>query len=154
DGVVRIAVTSMANVVKRVTTERGLDASDFALVAYGGAGPLHAALVARELRIGKVIIPNAPGHFSAFGMLASALRRDYGRSLFARLSAAPFALFDQVLAELEATGAAEVRAASDSLLEVVVTHGADMRYVGQEHAVTVDIPTRHFRNHDAEAIAA
>ena len=61
----------MANVVKRVTTARGLDARDFAMVAYGGAGPLHAVLVARELQIPRVIIPNAPGHFSAYGMLVS-----------------------------------------------------------------------------------
>jgi len=63
-----------------VTTERGFDAGDFALVAYGGAGPLHAVEVAREIGIRKVIIPGAPGVFSAFGMLFSDLRYDYVRT--------------------------------------------------------------------------
>src|SRR5205823_5650961 len=69
DGILRIAATAMSYAVKGVTTERGLDAGQFALVAYGGAGPLHAAQVAREIGIRKVIIPPAPGLFSAFGML-------------------------------------------------------------------------------------
>src|SRR5665647_2044493 len=86
----------MANVVKRVTTERGLDVRDFAIIAYGGAGPLHATLVARELKIGRLIIPRAPGHFSAYGMLVTDLRHDFVRSLFARLADAPFDTFDQI----------------------------------------------------------
>ena len=69
----------MANAVRAVTTERGLDPRDFALVAYGGAGPLHAVDVARELSIENVIIPPAPGTFSAFGMLTADLRREYVR---------------------------------------------------------------------------
>src|SRR5262249_6356880 len=77
DGILRVAVTAMSYAVKGVTTERGLDAGDFALVAYGGAGPLHAVEVAREIGIRTVIIPNAPGVFSAFGMLFSDLRYDF-----------------------------------------------------------------------------
>ena len=77
DGILRIATTKMSHMVRWVTTERGLDAADFTLVAYGGAGPLHAAMVARELRIAKVVVPRAPGHFSAYGMLVAELRRDF-----------------------------------------------------------------------------
>ena len=80
DGILRIAATAMSYAVKGVTTERGLDAGDFALVAYGGAGPLHAVAVAREIGIRKVIVPGAPGVFSAFGMLFSDLRYDYVRT--------------------------------------------------------------------------
>src|SRR5262249_51616026 len=61
DGILRIAATAMSYAVKGVTTERGLDVGDFALVAYGGAGPLHALSIARELGIRTVIIPGAPG---------------------------------------------------------------------------------------------
>ena len=81
DGILRIATTKMSHMVRWVTTERGLDAADFSLVAYGGAGPLHAAMVARELRIAKVVIPRAPGHFSAYGMLVADLRRDFVKHL-------------------------------------------------------------------------
>ena len=59
--------SAMANAVRHVTLERGLDPRDFTLVAYGGGGPLHAASVAKELSIGTIIIPYAPGHFSALG---------------------------------------------------------------------------------------
>ena len=62
NGIIRIAATTMSHVVTRVTTERGLNAGDFAMVAYGGAGPLHASIVARELRIPTVIVPPSPGH--------------------------------------------------------------------------------------------
>ncbi|MDE2167577.1 MAG: hydantoinase/oxoprolinase family protein, partial [Alphaproteobacteria bacterium] len=152
DGIVRIAVTQMANVVKRVTTERGLDIRDFALVAYGGAGPLHATLVAREIKIGRVIIPKAPGHFSAYGMLVTDLRRDFVRSLFARLADAPFDVFGRIFSEMEERGRAEIDAAAPQSLQIVVKHAADMRYVGQEHAVTVEIPGELFTNRDTAGI--
>src|SRR5499433_4266005 len=90
DGILRIAATTMSYAVKGVTTERGLDVGDFALVAYGGAGPLHAVQVARELGIRRVVVPRAPGVFSAFGMLFSDLRYDSARTWFTRLDTAPF----------------------------------------------------------------
>ena len=78
----------MANAVRAVTTERGLDPRDFALVAYGGAGPLHAVDVARELAIRDGDrFRVAPGHFSAFGMLTADLRREYARTYRAPLTA-------------------------------------------------------------------
>jgi len=121
-------------------------------VAYGGAGPLHATLVARELQIGRVIVPQAPGHFSAYGMLVSDLRRDYVRTLFARLADAPWDAFDAIFAEMEGRGREDVRAAAPGAVEVVVKHAADMRYVGQEHAVTVEIPGGLFAARDVGAI--
>jgi len=152
DGIVRIAVATMSNVVKRVTTERGLDVRDFAMVAYGGAGPLHAVLIARELQIERVVIPNSPGHFSAFGMLVSDIRRDFVRTLFARLDDAPFALFDQVYGEMAERGRREVEDASPGRLDLAVSYAADMRYVGQEHAVTVELPAELLRGRDVAGI--
>ncbi len=149
DGIVRIAVASMANVVKRVTTERGLDARDFPMVSYGGAGPLHDVLVARELQIREVIVPNAPGHFSAYGMLVADLRRDFVRTVFTRLADAPFDTFSSVLADAEAAGRADMKGSKVSL-----QYGADMRYVGQEHAVTVDFPSDLVRERDTQGIKA
>ncbi|HET7671506.1 MAG TPA: hydantoinase/oxoprolinase family protein [Burkholderiales bacterium] len=149
DGILRIAVASMANVVKRVTTERGLDARDFPMVSYGGAGPLHAVLVARELQIRQVIVPNAPGHFSAFGMLVADLRRDFVRTVFTRLANAPFDAFSALLDEAEAAGRADMRGAA-----IAIRYGADMRYIGQEHAVTVDFAGDFVRGRDAAAIKA
>ncbi len=153
-GVLRIAVTSMSHAVKAVTTERGLDAGDFAMVAYGGAGPLHACNIAREMGIRKLIIPRSPGHFSAFGMLFSDLRYDYVRSRFARLADADFADIEAVYAELEAEGLAEIEKVSVTPERVVIARGADMRYVGQEHAVTVDLSSDLFANEDRAGIKA
>src|SRR5262249_58720220 len=73
-GVLRYAVAQMSHALRLVTLRRGHDPRDFVFVTYGGAGPLHAALLARELGISRTVIPPGPGHFSAFGMLASPLR--------------------------------------------------------------------------------
>jgi N-methylhydantoinase A len=149
DGIVRIATASMANVVKRVTTERGLDARDFPMVAYGGAGPLHAVFVARELQIKRVIVPSAPGHFSAFGMLVADLRRDFVRTVFTRLAEAPFDAFAAILDEAERAGRVDIRESN-----ITLRYGADMRYIGQEHAVTVDFPSDLIRARDVKGIKA
>ena len=104
--------------VRWVTTERGLDAADFALVAYGGAGPLHAAMIARELRIAKVIIPFAPGHFSAFGMLFADLRRDLVNTWFKPLDAASFDDLEALFAAMERTGAKDLARSRDMIVEM------------------------------------
>jgi N-methylhydantoinase A len=152
DGILRIATTKMSHMVRWVTTERGLDAADFTLVAYGGAGPLHAAMVARELRIAKVVIPRAPGHFSAYGMLVADLRRDFVKTWFTPLAEASFAAMEAIYAEMEQRGRAAVRRSEVAVTGVAVQRAADMRYVGQEHAVTVELAAELFAAEDREAI--
>jgi N-methylhydantoinase A len=152
EGILRVATTKMAHVVRWVTTERGLDAADFALVAYGGAGPLHAAMVARELRIAKVIIPRAPGHFSAFGMLVADLRRDYVNTWFTPLAEASFPEMEKIFAGMEKQGREGISHAQVALSGIAVTRGADMRYVGQEHAVSVELPVELFKAEDRDGI--
>src|SRR5262249_45238452 len=115
-------------------------------------GPLHAVAVAREIGIRTVIIPTAPGVFSAFGMLFSDLRYDYVRTWFTRLEDAPFDRIEEVYRELEAQGRAAIAAASIAPRKIVIKRAADMRYVGQEHAVTVDLPLRVFEKRDRAAI--
>ena len=148
----RIATTKMSHVVRWVTTERGLDAADFALVAYGCSGPLHATMVARELRIAKVIIPRAPGHFSAYGMLMADLRRDFVHTWFTPLAQAPFDEMEKIYSEMEHRGRAGVNHAHVALHGLAVTRGADMRYVGQEHAVSVELPVELFETRDLDGI--
>jgi N-methylhydantoinase A len=151
EGILRIATTKMAHVVRWVTTERGLDAADFALVAYGGAGPLHASAVARELSIGVVIIPRAPGHFSACGMLVADLRRDFVNTWFTPLADASFPEMERIFAEMERQGR-ETVGRGRTLSGVEVRRSADMRYVGQEHAVTVELPIDLFTSQDRDGI--
>jgi N-methylhydantoinase A len=152
DGILRIAATAMSYAVKAVTTERGLDAGDFVLVAYGGAGPLHAVVIAREIGIRRVIVPAAPGVFSAFGMLFSDLRYDFVRTWPTRLDDAPFAEIERIYGELENEGRRAVAAAETTARQVTARRAADMRYVGQEHAVTVDLPQRVFAAQDRAGI--
>jgi N-methylhydantoinase A len=150
-GIIRIAATTMSNVVTRVTTERGLDGGDFAMVAYGGAGPLHAVIVARELSIRKVIIPPSPGHFSAYGMLMADLRWDFVRTWFTPVSKLDFKAFAMLYADLEAEGMKQLERDIDRK-RIVCARAADMRYVGQEHPVTVALPAAFFRRPDRGAL--
>lgn len=152
DGILRIASTAMSYAVKGVTTERGLDAGDFALVAYGGAGPLHAVAVAREIGIRNVIVPPAPGVFSAFGMLFSDLRYDFVRTSLMPLDEAPFARIEKVFRDLEQQGCDAIAATSIKPHRITVKRALDMRYVGQEHPVTVELPMRVFQQQDRNAI--
>ena len=152
DGILRIAATAMSYAVKGVTTERGLDAGDFVLVAYGGAGPLHAVDVAREIGIRNVIVPGAPGVFSAFGMLFSDLRYDYVRTHLMQLADATFEKIEAIFKELERAGRSAIAASSVKPHQIAVKRALDMRYVGQEHAVTVELPMRIFQKHDRAAI--
>jgi N-methylhydantoinase A len=152
DGILRIASTAMSYAVKGVTTERGLDAGSFVLVAYGGAGPLHAVEVAKEIGIRNVIIPGAPGVFSAFGMLFSDLRYDYVRTHLMQVSDAPFDEMEGVFQELEQMGRDAIAASSVKPHQITVKRALDMRYVGQEHAVTVELPMSVFKKKDRAGI--
>lgn len=152
DGILRIAVTQMSHAVKAVTTERGLDAGSFTMVVYGGAGPLHASAIAREIGIRKVLIPYAPGYFSAYGMLFSDLRYDYVRSVFRKLNDVSFDEIEALYKGMEDEGRAALAASGITPDGIVIERAADMRYVGQEHAVTVDLPAAFFESKDRAAI--
>lgn len=152
DGILRIAVTQMSHAVKAVTTERGLDVGSFTMVVYGGAGPLHASAIAREIGIRKVLIPYAPGYFSAYGMLFSDLRYDYVRSVFRKLNDVSFEEIEAAYKTMEDEGRAALAQSGVKADGVVIERAADMRYVGQEHAVTVDLPMAFFAGKDRSAI--
>ena len=152
DGILRIATTAMSYAVKAVSTERGLDAAAFALIAYGGAGPLHASAIAREIGMARVIVPRVPGHFCAFGMLFSDLRYDLVRTWFARLADISFDAIEGIYADLIAEGKKALAASGIRPQRITISRAADMRYVGQEHPVTVHLPGDVFRRRNAAAL--
>ena len=127
EGILRIAATAMSYAVKGVTTERGLDAGSFAMIVYGGAGPLHASAIAREIGIRRVLIPFSPGHFSAYGMLFSDLRRDYVRSCFQKLAIVPFETIEGLYGEMEDTGRQSLAQSAVKPEKVTIMRSADMR---------------------------
>ena len=151
-GILRIATTAMSYAVKAVSTERGLDAAAFALIAYGGAGPLHACSIAREIGMARVIVPRVPGHFCAFGMLFSDLRYDLVRTWFARLADVSFDAIEAVYGDLISDGKKALAASGIRPQRITIARAADMRYVGQEHPVTVQLPADVFRRRNAEAL--
>jgi N-methylhydantoinase A len=154
-GILQIAAASMSHAVKGVTTDRGLDPSAFPhLFAYGGAGPLHASMVARELRIPHVIIPRAPGHFSAFGMLLADFRKDLVRSQFVSLEGVAMTQLRAWFSELEQPGLQSAAASGLQFQRMVVQRYLDMRYVGQEHAVTVEISAAALKSPNKALIKA
>jgi N-methylhydantoinase A len=125
----------MALAVRSITTERGLDPRDYALVAYGGGGPLHAVAIARELGIPRVIIPPSPSTFSAWGMLATDLRHDLVRTVLEPLERTDGAWAEARYREMER----EIEAILPPVGEPVRHRAADLRYLGQEHTVTVEV---------------
>ena len=79
EGIIQLAVIQMTSSVKEISVMRGIDPRDFTLVAFGGAGPMHGALIAEELGMARVVIPPLPGNFSAFGLLVADTRHDVAR---------------------------------------------------------------------------
>jgi N-methylhydantoinase A len=139
-GVIRLANANMIHLLKLVSVRRGRDPRDFAIVACGGGGSMHACALARELRVPRVIVPNFPAHFSAWGMLMSDLRHDLVQTRFARVHEADTVELTAVWRELEERmldGFADERVAGE---DVTFARAADMRYAGQEHTVNVPVP--------------
>jgi N-methylhydantoinase A len=140
-GIVRLANLSMANLIRRQTIERGRDPRDFSIVAFGGAGPLHACEVAREADIRRVIVPPSPGHFSAVGMLGTNLRFNRRQTLRVPLAD----LHPEQLSDaLQKTRAEVIKVAGlrdDDARNLRESYGLSMRYIGQEHTILVPQPS-------------
>jgi N-methylhydantoinase A len=142
EGMLAIVNANMADAMRTITVKQGIDPRDYSLVAFGGAGPMHAVWLAKELEIGEVIVPWSPGTFSAWGMLQTDIRHDVVRSFFRPLAAldsgAPVA---DVYAQLQVEGGELLADEAIGEEERYFARSADMRYVGQEYTVTVTVGT-------------
>jgi N-methylhydantoinase A len=139
-GVIRIANANMIHLLKLVSVRRGRDPRDFAIVACGGGGSMHASALARELHVPRVIVPNYPGHFSAWGMLMSDLRHDLVQTRFVRAAEAGLTELTDLWQDLERR---MLEIFVDERVEperITFVRTADMRYAGQEHTVNVPVP--------------
>jgi N-methylhydantoinase A len=137
--IVAVVHANMAQALRIVSVERGHDPAEFALIAFGGAGPVHAAFLAEELAIPEVIVPPAPGAFSALGLVATDLRRDWSRTLYAELGTLDPARLAPVLAEMEAAGRAFLAAAQVPPERRTLVRTADVRYRRQAYELTVPL---------------
>jgi len=138
-GVVRIADSAMALAVRAVSVRKGVDPRDAAMIAFGGAGPAHAAALCREIYIPTLVIPKLPGNFSALGMLLAPWRHDAVQTLVGILGQLDAARVRAGFDALQA--AAHRRLAADGLdpHQAVFEMGADLRYRGQEHTIPVPL---------------
>ena len=138
-GIVHIADAAMWLAVRAVSVGRGIDPRDAALIAFGGAGPLHATAIAREIYVPKVIIPKLPGNFSALGMLMAEWRQDFVRTLFGQLGRIPPADATRAFAELRAAGEDALRGDRFAAADGKFGFAADLRYRGQEHTIPIAV---------------
>lgn len=139
-GILEVINVKMAYAVRAITIERGLDPKEFVLLPFGGAGPMHACAIARNLDIPEIIIPVWPGAFSAFGMLVSDVRHDFVRTYVTLTDGTEYLgpldqAFAAMRAEAEDTLASEGVAPSDMVLD----RSLDLRYLGQEYTVSVPV---------------
>jgi len=150
--IVEIAVAKMSLAVRGVSVERGFDPRDFVLVGMGGAGPIHALAIARQLHIPTVIIPVLPSHFSALGMLMSDIRHDYVRTHLVRLTDLKFDELADILADMIREGEAMLsneRVAKDAMS---FQRYLDLRYEGQEFAIKVPVSEQEIAAGDLDTI--
>jgi N-methylhydantoinase A len=140
DGIVRVIDVKMEEAIKAISTMRGHDLRDFMLLAFGGAGPLHAGRIARDLGMAGVIVPRHPGVFSAIGLLMSDVRHDYIRSQLTPLSEISPAGVNDMFEHLAAQALAELRDDGFAPDRIRIERALDMRYAGQGYEIAVPSP--------------
>ncbi len=139
-GIISVVTANMAKAIRVISVQRGHDPRDYTLVAFGGAGPVHAARLARELDITRVLVPRNPGILCAMGLLLTDLRADFATTRLAMLEPAAIPAMADAFAELEAQAAAwfaeEHIEPADRRLACTV----DMRYAGQNYELPIALP--------------
>jgi len=137
-GIITLGATIMAGAIKQITIERGLDPREFALFAFGGGGPLHAAALARELNIPEVVIPPEPGNFSALGMILADARIDEAQTFLRPLSTENILEVRAVFKQMEER-MLEALSRDFDARQIGFEHEAEMRFRGQKHSTRIAI---------------
>jgi N-methylhydantoinase A len=139
-GIREVVNVNMARTIKAVTVERGVDPRDFALVAFGGSGPVHACDLARALDMKRVVFPAAPGVFTAMGMLAGAVERYFVRPSLSLLDALDIDALADVVAEMRADARKALADEGYSADRIEYVFDLDMRFKGQDYEIPVRLP--------------
>ncbi|WP_265517809.1 hydantoinase/oxoprolinase family protein [Nitratireductor luteus] len=138
--VLHMANIKMAGAIRMVSLAKGHDPRDFALFAFGGAGPLHASALARELAIPRVLVPARPGITNALGCVVADLRHDFVRTVNRPVASLDLDLVRDVLEAQRREGAAAIARESVAPERIDYVHTADMQFVGQTHLLNVPLP--------------
>lgn len=132
-----VALSHMETAIKKVSLERGHDPRDFTLVAFGGAGPMHACELAQRLEIPRVIVPVFPGLFSSMGMLLASPGRDYSHSLIRPLDHDAITPLKALFSSLEKKAHEDMKREGFAVGNLHFTRRIELRYRGQSHGVTI-----------------
>ena len=151
-GIVEIANAHMIGAMRLVSVQRGYDPRDFVLVAFGGAGPLHANALARELGIPTVLVPPSPGIASAVGMLATDIRHEFVATRRLRLDGLAPATLEALFADFVAEGEARLERDGVPLADRRMLRSADLRYHGQSFELPVTVPPGPLSDADVERL--
>jgi N-methylhydantoinase A len=152
-GIKEIVDSSMTRASQIHASERGLDLRNFTMVAFGGAGPLHAAFVARELHVPQVVVPRGAGTASALGLLVADIEFNLKQTHVTRLEPDSLEAVNDIFESLLEEGHALLEDASSEVEAVEVERSVDMRYEGQEHELTVPLPDEQFTPETLEQVA-
>ena len=137
EGIIRVANATMERAMRVISLERGHDPRDFTLVCFGGAGAMHAADLARNLGIPRIMVPRAAGLLSALGMLLADVVRDYSRTLLVRAADLDDERLDRAFGELETRANTEYEKEGIAAGQLLLERSLDVRYVGQGHELSV-----------------
>jgi N-methylhydantoinase A/oxoprolinase/acetone carboxylase beta subunit len=149
EGIVRVANANMERAIRVVSVERGFDPRDFALLAFGGAGGMHACEIAQTLDIATVIVPKHAGVLSALGMLLADVTRDYSRSILTRTDALTDAALDQQFEPLVARAREDLAREGFTRERTTIERLLDVRYVGQSYEITLPFSAAYRDEFDA-----
>jgi N-methylhydantoinase A/oxoprolinase/acetone carboxylase beta subunit len=144
EGIVKIANANMSGAIRSRTVQKGHDPREFALVAFGGAGPMQAAEIAESLDLPEVIVPPHPGITSAMGLLTSDLKYDQMRTVFMTEGAIDAERLDSDLAAAAAELRAQLRGDGVAAVDIDVTSALDCRYAGQGYELQIALPEERF----------
>ncbi|MBI4636767.1 MAG: hydantoinase B/oxoprolinase family protein [Candidatus Rokubacteria bacterium] len=142
-GIYSVATSNMIRAVRAVTVERGREARDYALVAFGGAGPLHAAEIARAMGLRRVIVPVSPGLFSALGLLMADVQHVYSRTVLRtvrEMDGADVGRLNHVFAEFEGQALTDLASEGFGSEQVALDRSVTMHYLGQSYELVVEAP--------------
>ncbi len=144
NGIVEIANAAMVNALHLISVQRGYDPRDFVLVGFGGAGPVHANAIQRDCEVPTLVVPQAPGIFSATGLLGTDLKRDSSLTLLRPLEDIDVLEIERAFAGLEETGAAELAREGLTGERITFLRQVDLRYVGQSFELTIPLAEAAF----------
>jgi N-methylhydantoinase A len=140
-GIVEIANAAMASALRLMSVQRGLDPRTFALVGFGGAGPVHANRLASEMGITTTILPPSPGTFSALGLLLNDLRHDYSQTFLRRTATVDTDAMRAIFERMEADGRAMLLREQVPDADIAIEHHVEMQYVGQSYVLAIALPS-------------